>query len=137
MRDRFLATLCLLAFLMIGSTSASAQAKHTAPPLPAPVERTVYAPLVRSTELPEIELTLNSRSPHAMKVVLRIHDQSGNSYTLPQLTLIPHEVRRLHAADLLPPSWGNRQDLGGIFATYTGQWNEVAAQLTFLERLGW
>src|SRR5262249_51838507 len=94
------------------------------------------APFLRSAELPDGELTLNNRGPHSMAVTLRIHDQQGEVYELPVVKLDPGEVRRFSVSSLLPDTWRERRELGGIFAIYSGQWNEVATQLTLFSSSG-
>jgi hypothetical protein len=99
------------------------------PPAPA-VPRTVYAPLVRSLDFPHGELALNNRSPMPTEVELFFFTQNGKEYGPIKLTLEPGSVRHLDIAEVVPPELERQKEIGGIAVSYTGQWNQIASQLT-------
>jgi hypothetical protein len=82
--------------------------------------------------LPEGEIALNNRSPQPTEVTLVFHSRNGNPSDPIAVALKPAEIKHIDLDDLLPGNLKHQSELGGLFVQYTGQWNQVAAQLTLV-----
>jgi hypothetical protein len=94
--------------------------------------RSVYTPLVRSAEFPYATLALNNRSPQETEVSLLFFSKNGRPHGPVTITVPPGEVQHFDIAELLPDQLKHQPEIGGLMASYTGQWNQVAAQLTLI-----
>lgn len=136
--------IALLAWFALGGASTKCQeitnpkkiftsnppSSNVGPALP----RAVYAPLVRSHELPYAEIALNNRSPLPTEVTLAFYSKNGAPSEPVKVALQPGEVRHMDVGDLIPEGLKLQRELGGLFVQYTGQWNQVAAQLTLISK---
>jgi hypothetical protein len=138
---KVLAATFVFAFAFASAVPTSAQGKQNPPPAPSTkpstnvgpaLPRIVHAPLVRSEELPYAEIALNNRSPQPTEVTLTFYSKNGEPAEPVKRTLQPGEVKHIDVEDLLPAPLKHQRELGGVFVQYTGQWNQVALQLTLI-----
>jgi hypothetical protein len=132
---------CLSGLLMmVSKTYAQSQEENPNQDQPRPrnigpaLPRSWWAPLLRSLELPYGELALNNRSPQASEVTLIFYSKNGKPADEIKLTIEPGEVKHLDLDELLPTELKHQPELGAINVQYTGQWNQVASQLTLISR---
>ncbi len=96
------------------------------------MERVVYAPVVRLKEYPSATLVLNNRGPKGNEAFLTFFNVDGTPFPEVKVGLAAAEIKHMNVAELLPPDLATKAEVGGLSIRYTGQWNEIAAQLILI-----
>jgi hypothetical protein len=92
----------------------------------------IYAPLLSLPEAQSSELVFNSRSPQAMEVTPIFYKLDGRRIVGEPVKIDSAEIRYVDVRRLLPPTYRDDRDWGGLSLAYHGVPREMWAQLRFL-----
>jgi hypothetical protein len=92
----------------------------------------IYAPLLALPEAQSTELVFNSRSPQATAVTPIFYKLDGRRIVGEPVMIDSAEIRYVDVKKLLPPTYRDDRDWGGLSLAYHGVAREMWAQLRFL-----
>jgi hypothetical protein len=92
----------------------------------------IYAPLLALPEARSTELVFNSRSPQTMAVTPIFYKLDGRRIVGEPVMIESAEIRYVDVKKLLPPTYREDRDWGGLSLAYHGVAREMWAQLRFL-----
>jgi len=92
----------------------------------------IYAPLLTLPEAQSSEIVFNSRSPQKMEVTPIFYKRSGRRIVGAPVQIESAEIRYVDVKKLLPPTYRDDRDWGGVSLAYHGIPREMWAQLRFL-----
>jgi len=98
---------------------------------PAPSQQIIYAPIIDLPRASSSEINLNCRSSHPIDVTPTFYKADGTPIVGEVIHLQPADILFLDTKSLIPAEYRKQQDWGGMSLSYTGQYMEAWAQLTF------